>query len=97
MSILQQLQKQKEEVQSSFKKSAPVASAEGLINGVLVPVEVPHDGGKLRIYLSVSAEALSSPQVFNAVLDEIAENFDLATWQPQGGQQSGFKKSWRKF
>ena len=97
MNILDQLHQQKEQVQNSFKKSASATNGEGLINGVLVPVEVPRDGGKLRIYLSVSAEALSSPQVFNAVLDEISENFDLATWQPQGGQQAGFKKSWRKF
>lgn len=97
MSILDQLHKQKEEVQNSFKKSASVTNGEGLINGFLVPVELPRDGGKLRIYLSVSAEALSSPQVLNAVLDEISESFDLAVWQPQGGQQAGFKKSWRKY
>lgn len=97
MSILDQLNKQKQEVQESFKKDSSSVNGDGLINSVLIPIEVPRDGGKLRLYISVSPEAVSNPRVLKAVLDEISDSFDLAVWQSHGSEQSGFKKSWRKF
>jgi len=74
---------------ASFKAEEKAGSATGLIQGVGVPVEIERDGGKLRMYIMVSPEAVSDPQTLDAVLESISEKFNLAIWRTKGYQQGG--------
>lgn len=91
MSLLDELKAQTKEVSqaTSFKAESKASSATGLIQGVGVPVEIERDGGKLRMYVMVSPEAISDPQTLDAVLDNISEMFNLAIWRTKGYQQGG--------
>lgn len=97
--ILEQLKKQTEAATqstgSSFKNESPTASSNELVNGVYVPIEIPRDGGKLRIYLSLPAEVASSPELLNAALDQLEQRYDLAVWRPRAqSQNNGFKSGY---
>ena len=97
MTLKEQLAKQIENTDRSFK-SAGSAGNEGVVQAVFVPVEVQKDGGKLRLYLEVSPEAVESAEMLDATLNEIEKNFDLAIWRTKSYQNNnggGFKKnSW---
>lgn len=107
-SILEQLKKQTEAATqsagSSFKTQSVTGTNDELVNGVYVPIEIPRDGGKLRIYLSLPAEVASSPEILNAALDQLEQRYDLAVWRPRAQSQSngfksgynnnGYKKRW---
>lgn len=97
--ILEQLKKQTEQATqstgSSFKTQTGTSNSEELVNGVYVPIEIPRDGGKLRIYLSLPAEVASSPEILNAALDQLEQRYDLAVWRPRAqGQNNGFKSGY---
>ena len=71
--------------------AAPVAPA--MVTGVAVPAKVPTPHGTLRVYLSLPAEAASSPQALQAAIDAlVAAGIPLDTWQPResgGGSWGG--------
>lgn len=92
MSVLDELNKQKEQLYSGFKKASPVSSEGGLIKGVMVPLEIEYDGGKLRFYVELDPSALESERVFTSVLDHLSSNFEVAVWRKPA--QSGFKKNY---
>lgn len=98
MSLLNELKKQAGDAAETtgFKSSQAQQSSTGLIKSVHIPVEIPRDGGKLRIYLEVSPEAVESPETLNAVLDMIEQSYDLAVWKRQQGASSGFKSSYKR-
>lgn len=102
MSLLDELKKQTKtatEATSNFKKNSGGAVNDDIIQAVSIPIEIERDGGKLRVYIQVPAEAVSSTDTLNAVLDKIEEKFDLAIWrsrntQAGGGFKSSYKKRW---
>lgn len=78
--------------QGAFKQSADTAQSGDLIIGVSVPVSLMRNGAKLRLHIHLNPSVLDSPQALNAALDQIEQVFDLDTWQPSSGGQSGFKR-----
>ena len=72
--------------------------------GVAVPIKVSTPQGSIRLYLSLPAEVLESPQRLMQVLETLHnQGFPLDTWQgrPQWGGQGGgynrggFNGGWR--
>jgi len=100
MSLLDQLKKQTEEL-SSFKKQSSSVDTSSLIQGVSIPVKVNLNdfgisdvSGELRIGVIVSPDAVSSPAALKAVIENLSEQFDLASWSRDNSSSSnsGFKK-----
>ena len=94
MSLKDQLAQQQAAL-GGFKKQAASVDAGELIQGVSVPVSIDRNGAKLRLHINLSPAVLSSPDMLNAVLDELETIFDLDTWQAknQTSSQGGFKQS----
>lgn len=92
MGLLDTLQQQAQAVDngSNFKSQSDTSG--GLIKAASVPVEVPWDGGTLRIYLEIPVECLSDPQTLNAVLSEIERTFNIAVYRRKSGGGVGFKQ-----
>lgn len=93
MSLLDELKKQINSASgmTGFKPVQTSKSSAGLIKSVHIPIEIPRDGGKLRLYLEVSSEVAENFDTLTAVLDMLEESYSLAVWKRQQNSYDGFK------
>lgn len=90
MALLDDLKKQKEQLQSA------VGTGE-LIQSFHIPVEIPYNGGKVRMYAAVNAAQIQSQKDLEAVLKQLDESFGIAVYkQQQGFYNKSYNNRWQR-
>ena len=91
MSLLDDLRKQKEQLQTT------TGSGE-LIQSFHIPVEIPYNGGKVRMYIAVNAAQVQSQQDLEAVLKQLDDSFGIAVYrqQQQGFYSKSYNNRWQR-
>lgn len=81
MSLAESLKKQKEELQSKATDCGE------LIQSILVPIEIPFKGEKVRTYVALNAALITNANELEDALQQIDESFGVYVYRKQ---QTGF-------
>lgn len=73
------------------------ANSGGYITGISIPVKVPMNGGSLRVYVALSAEACANQQAFDNALDEVERVVGtLDIWEKRNEAGLGNNRSYSR-
>ncbi len=90
MSLIDQLNSKIEEHGTGFKKSQQGTNCD--VQSVFVPIEVEHNGGKMRAYLQFPGEFALDYDIFKSLLEWVEQRYDIPVFKPKYNNDKGFKK-----